>query len=178
MGNSMNKWIIIPIIVILTISTITNGILFLQQSGQLEDNQAKIASLEVQLSNVTGRISSLDNEVLELTKLVEDVSTLAEDVSALDVSVLKISTENLPVQFQGEPGISGVVAAVKPSVVSIDTAVTAYIFGRRVTTERRAGSGWIIDEDGIIVTNYHVVEGAKTISVTLDDGRTFTVMSN
>lgn len=192
MGNSMNKWIIIPIIVILTISTITNGILFLQQSGQLEDNQAKIASLEVQLSNVTGRISSLDNEVLELTELVEDVSTLAEDVStlredistlaedvsALDVSVLKISTENLPVQFQGEPGISGVVAAVKPSVVSIDTAVTAYIFGRRVTTERRAGSGWIIDEDGIIVTNYHVVEGAKTISVTLDDGRTFTVMSN
>lgn len=185
MSNSMNKWLIIPIIVILTISTITSGVLLLQQSDQLEDSQAKIASLEVQLSNAIGRISSLDNEVLELTELVEDVSTLredistlAEDVSALDVSALKVSTKNLPAQFQREPSIADVVAAVKPSVVSIDTEITVYIIGRRVTTERRAGSGWIIDEDGIIVTNYHVVEGAKTISVTLDDGRTFTVNPN
>ena len=32
------------------------------------------------------------------------------------------------------------------------------------------GSGFIIDASGIIVTNNHVVKGAKTLSVTLDDG--------
>jgi serine protease Do len=32
------------------------------------------------------------------------------------------------------------------------------------------GSGFIIDADGTIVTNNHVVKGAKTLSVTLDDG--------
>ena len=32
------------------------------------------------------------------------------------------------------------------------------------------GSGFIIDADGTIVTNNHVVKGAKTVSVTLDDG--------
>lgn len=32
------------------------------------------------------------------------------------------------------------------------------------------GSGFIIAADGIIVTNNHVVKGAKTLSVTLDDG--------
>jgi serine protease Do len=32
------------------------------------------------------------------------------------------------------------------------------------------GSGFIISADGIIVTNNHVVKGARTLSVTLDDG--------
>ena len=32
------------------------------------------------------------------------------------------------------------------------------------------GSGFIINADGTIVTNNHVVKGAKTLSVTLDDG--------
>ena len=33
------------------------------------------------------------------------------------------------------------------------------------------GSGFVISQDGYIVTNNHVVEGAKTVMVTLDDGR-------
>jgi serine protease Do len=72
------------------------------------------------------------------------------------------------------PTIADVVAMVKPSVVAIDTEVTFNIF-RRSFTQEGAGSGWIIDEHGIIVTNSHVVDGAESITVTLDDGRTFTV---
>jgi serine protease Do len=59
------------------------------------------------------------------------------------------------------PDFVAVVEKVKPSVVAIQTDVGA-------------GSGWIIREDGIIVTNNHVVSGAQTIAVTMDDGRTFT----
>lgn len=72
------------------------------------------------------------------------------------------------------PSIADVVAAVKPSVVTIDTRATYQIFYRSFTQEG-SGSGWIIDENGTIVTNSHVVEGATSIVVTLDDGRTFTV---
>jgi len=75
------------------------------------------------------------------------------------------------------PSIADVVAMVKPSVVAIDTEVTVNLF-RRSYTQAGAGSGWIIAENGIIVTNAHVVEGANSISVTLDDGRTFTVDPN
>ncbi|MFC2065508.1 S1C family serine protease [Chloroflexota bacterium] len=72
------------------------------------------------------------------------------------------------------PSIADVVALVKPSVVAITTEVATFDFFNRPFTQEGAGSGWIIDEDGIIVTNNHVIEGAKTITVTLDDGRTFT----
>ncbi|HBE20238.1 MAG TPA: serine protease [Cyanobacteria bacterium UBA11149] len=39
--------------------------------------------------------------------------------------------------------------------------------------ERGTGSGFILTSDGRIVTNAHVVEGTKTVKVTLKDGRTF-----
>jgi serine protease Do len=72
------------------------------------------------------------------------------------------------------PNIADVVALVKPAVVSINTEVTVDnpFFGQ--TTQEGAGSGWIIDSNGIIVTNNHVVEGAQTITVTLDNGDTYT----
>jgi serine protease Do len=59
------------------------------------------------------------------------------------------------------PDFVAVVEKVKPSVVAIQTDVGS-------------GSGWIIREDGIIVSNNHVVSGAETIVITMDDGRTFT----
>src|SRR5262245_55997664 len=36
------------------------------------------------------------------------------------------------------------------------------------------GSGFIVDPQGVILTNYHVVEGADQVEVTLTDGRKFT----
>jgi len=79
----------------------------------------------------------------------------------------------LPDQASPLPNIADVVAKVKPSVVSINTEVVTYDIFNRPTTRQGAGSGWIIDENGLIVTNNHVVEGAEDVTVTLADGRTF-----
>jgi serine protease Do len=71
------------------------------------------------------------------------------------------------------PNFSSIIAKVRPSVVAINTKVTSQsIFGGTFTQEG-AGSGWIIDSNGLIVTNNHVVEGADDITVTLEDGRNF-----
>ncbi|MBI2851498.1 MAG: trypsin-like peptidase domain-containing protein [Chloroflexi bacterium] len=81
----------------------------------------------------------------------------------------------IPIDRQTEPlpTIADVVAIVKPSVVAINTEITMLDVFNRPFTQEGAGSGWIISEDGIIVTNNHVLEGARAITVTLDDGRTF-----
>jgi serine protease Do len=73
------------------------------------------------------------------------------------------------------PSIADVVAAVKPAVVVITTEVVTFDFFNRPLTQEGAGSGWILDANGIVVTNNHVVEGANSITVTMDDGRTFSV---
>ncbi len=72
------------------------------------------------------------------------------------------------------PSITDVVALVKPSVVAINTEYTSYDIFNRPVTQQAAGSGWIIDSNGLIVTNNHVVENADKVTVTLADGRTFT----
>ncbi len=71
------------------------------------------------------------------------------------------------------PSIAEVVAELKPSVVAIDTEIIAYDVFRRPFTREGTGSGWIVDAEGLIVTNNHVVEGAKSVTVSLADGRTF-----
>ena len=69
--------------------------------------------------------------------------------------------------------VADVVAKVKPSVVAISTEMTTRDFFNRSRTQEGAGSGWVIREDGYIVTNHHVVEDAETVTVVLDDGRTY-----
>ena len=47
--------------------------------------------------------------------------------------------------------------------------VSTHIFGQTVTGAA-AGSGFVITEDGYILTNYHVIDGASSIKVTFVDG--------
>jgi Do/DeqQ family serine protease len=89
--------------------------------------------------------------------------------------------------------ISQVVEKVGPAVVRIDSSRTVnsklpdalknpffrQFFGSEFPTEpqerveRGTGSGFIINGDGQILTNAHVVQGADTVNVTLKDGRSF-----
>lgn len=64
-------------------------------------------------------------------------------------------------------------AKVKDSVVEITTESTEYnsFYGQYVT--QGAGSGVIISEDGYLLTNNHVIDGASTITVRLTNSKTY-----
>ena len=83
-----------------------------------------------------------------------------------------VSVKQVDGQTKMEP--AEVYASTVNSVVSINTTSTSgtNIFGQAVETAS-SGSGFIISQDGYIVTNYHVVKGATSVKVTLYNGDTY-----
>lgn len=59
------------------------------------------------------------------------------------------------------------------SVVNIVSSTVSYDFFYNPIPSTGSGSGVIVDRAGHIVTNYHVIEGARELSVTLFDGTKF-----
>jgi serine protease Do len=88
-----------------------------------------------------------------------------------------------PVPAGAAVDFAPVAARVNAAVVNIDAAVRAEDRARPTPRYRAgddpwapgdgSGSGFIIDPSGLILTNYHVVEHADRLTVTLADGRTF-----
>lgn len=64
-----------------------------------------------------------------------------------------------------------IVKRIKPSVVFVTNIqkVRDFFYGSEENVPRGAGSGFVWDDQGHIVTNYHVIEGGDSFSVTLDN---------
>ena len=58
---------------------------------------------------------------------------------------------------------------VAPSVVSISTRTLRRDFFFNVVPQEGAGSGFVLDQEGHILTNYHVIEGVESIEVNFGD---------
>jgi S1-C subfamily serine protease len=60
--------------------------------------------------------------------------------------------------------------ATSPAVVNITTTAVTYDFFLNPLPKEGTGSGAIIDRSGHILTNFHVIDGARRLEVTLADG--------
>ncbi len=65
-----------------------------------------------------------------------------------------------------------VYAANVNSTVGITTSITTNFWGFQ-TTSAASGSGFVLTDDGYLLTNYHVVEGSSAITVTMYDGTAY-----
>jgi S1-C subfamily serine protease len=91
---------------------------------------------------------------------------LAKLALALAVAVVPCFPLSAPQSSMREQSVSEVVKASDAAVVLIETTDSS---GRPLSQ----GSGFIISQDGLIVTNYHVIDGAASVSVTLSNGASF-----
>lgn len=87
----------------------------------------------------------------------------AREKSVLDIISIDTSKEMTPAE---------VYAANVNSTVGITTSVTTNFWGFH-TTSAAAGSGFILTDDGYIITNHHVIENSDSITVSLYDGTTY-----
>src|SRR5205814_8107653 len=59
------------------------------------------------------------------------------------------------------------------SVVNVTSKVGAFDFFYRLVPQEGQGSGFIIDRDGHVLTNYHVIEDARQVEVTLHNRKKY-----
>ncbi len=83
-----------------------------------------------------------------------------------------VGSTSAPSQVALENSIINVVNKVKPAVVEITNEQTS-VSQLSQPIPVGTGSGFIYDNQGHILTNNHVVNGAQSLVVTLPDGRTF-----
>ena len=72
-----------------------------------------------------------------------------------------------------EAQVEAVYTEAAPSVVFITSRIITYDFFMQAVPQEGTGSGFVYDEQGHILTNYHVVENAESVSVTLASGETY-----
>jgi serine protease Do len=108
---------------------------------------------------------------LTLSACAVQPSPTAEEPSS---SALTQATRQTPLPDGSyDPDTDPVVQVVDeatPAVVTVTSRTRSLgVFGEQ--TQRGVGTGFVVDPDGVILTNHHVVEGADDLMVTTREGR-------
>lgn len=114
-------------------------------------------SVEGKILEKTNSYIKIDFYGVPLTYFLDQIDTIdGEHVYAPAASQVGPTYAREPKQIFQE---------ISPAVV--------YITTRTVVEEEYLGSGFIIDSEGVVITNYHVIQSAKDINVRLKDGTSY-----
>ena len=100
-------------------------------------------------------------------------STPAPTPTPVVIVVTATPTPGLPEMLAaidvGEQRVIAVYQQASPAVVNITTKILRRSFCWGVYPEEGSGSGFVWDSDGHIITNYHVIEDARSIEVSFGE---------
>ena len=144
------------------------------KKGGFGKTVAKAACLGVVFGLAASAVMFGVNKATGISSSANNSSTAAYNVNIVKTSAAGVETTD-------SKNVSDIVSNVMPGIVAVNTTVESTStdwFGRQYTQESKgAGSGMIISEENntlYVMTNYHVVEGAKEVSVQFNDGNSAT----
>jgi S1-C subfamily serine protease len=121
--------------------------------------------IKAQIATLTTQQAGIQNQGQNLQVSYDNGST---------IDPTKVADNNQPTFVNGldptEQVVSQVYRELSPSVVHVSTTQYYRNFFFQVVPQEGTGSGFIISEDGYILTNNHVVQGAQEITVRLSSG--------
>ena len=124
--------------------TVTNNSWFKKTAAMNNEYQQKLAELERRLEKAEQAAANQGNVI------IGDAVSASSGLTASQVYAMNVN-----------------------SVVAISNHATTNVYGQE-TEMAASGSGFIISEDGYVVSNYHVVEGADRLTVITYDGTEYT----
>ncbi|MCK4552855.1 trypsin-like peptidase domain-containing protein [Candidatus Pacearchaeota archaeon] len=141
----------------LIILLIANSVFIYFLYGQLQLSYNRIESDIRELKEDT------QSNINTLTEnLIQTKTTLEETVNSLDLKIGSMGQEMDLLKASASADFSGIIEDAIKSVVTIRTDISQ-------------GTGFIIDQQGYIVTNYHVMENAKSAGIFTYDSETYSV---
>ena len=168
----------VSVIIMMVICVAAAVGLFAAFSNNTPDDERDIESVRSEIDEkYSQKIDDLNKTVADLQNQINNMS------SSIDSSQTQSTSLYTSIAPIGETAIEEISEVVKPSIVTIVVSVPSAryqsgFFYYTVGGVTSSGSGIILDTDGYIVTNYHVVSyydsyDNVTIDVTLSDGREY-----
>lgn len=132
---------------------------FVSLSSRVVETQGELTRTQEAIKNVSQAFAAaLAQYDTQTQRNFNDVSLALSDLTTKVSQQKSAFDEQITLLKSGQGDFSGIVSKAVKSVVT-------------VRTDRSLGSGFVIDERGYIVTNYHVIAGAKRIAVATHDRR-------
>ena len=133
------------VIIILAVITSYQTYLYFEVKEDITNINTGLVTHGTEINNINSELTGLKSQTQQQLGIInEELETSSENIIDLkeDISDIQIRSKDF----------SSIVEEVLPAVVS-------------VITDKSQGSGAIISENGYIVTNYHVIEGASRVKI-------------
>ena len=124
------------------------------------------ACFVISAGSIGGFVAMVNAGIVSLNVPSQSTGTSSETSGNTSSTITQVSKEN----SEGALTLQEVAAKVTPSVVCIQNYQSTRLGESEEASE---GSGIIMSEDGYIITNAHVVDGATSLKVVLYDGTSY-----